>query len=124
MYRVSPLTYFLEGLAVAGLHNAKITCSSIEELHLPLPADSGAATCGEYLSTLALSMNGEVVNPSSNVDCRFCPLAKVNSVLDDFGMTVDPWRDVGLLAIYVCFNIIACFGIYWLARTPQKKNRS
>ncbi|KAJ3572602.1 hypothetical protein NPX13_g4994 [Xylaria arbuscula] len=55
MCRVSPLTYLLEGLTVAGLADARIHCSDIETLHVPLPSSSTSAvnghatTCGQYL---------------------------------------------------------------------------
>jgi ATP-binding cassette, subfamily G (WHITE), member 2, PDR len=120
MYCVSPLTYFLEGLAVAGLYNTRISCSSIEELYLPLAVESISQNCGEYLSSLARSMNSRIINPSSEADCRFCPISEVNIVLEGFGMTTNIWRDAGLMAAYVMFNIVATFGIYWLVRVPRK----
>ncbi|KAI0505388.1 hypothetical protein F5B22DRAFT_527160 [Xylaria bambusicola] len=124
MYRVSPLTYFLEGLAVAGLYNVRMQCSTVEELHIPLAIESGARNCGEYLSALAQRTGAEVLNPdSSDGDCLLCPISGVNTVLQQFGMTVSPWRDVRLMAAYVCFNIAGTFLVYWLVRTPKKQGR-
>ncbi|KAI2467417.1 ABC drug exporter AbcA [Annulohypoxylon bovei var. microspora] len=120
MYRVSPLTYFLEGLAVAGLADARITCSSVELLHLPLPPGAGASTCGEYLAPFARDAGGQVLNPLASADCLYCPYADVNSILASFGMnTANGWRDVGLMVVYVFFNVLMTFVIYWLARVPK-----
>ncbi|KAI1455296.1 ABC drug exporter AbcA [Annulohypoxylon moriforme] len=122
MYRVSPLTYFLEGLAVAGLADAHITCSPVELLRLPLPDNSDASTCGEYLGPFALEAGGQVANPDARAgsDCLYCPYSDVNSILASFGMdTRNGWRDVGLMIVYVFFNVLMTFAIYWLARVPK-----
>lgn len=111
----------LEGLAVAGLANAKISCSSIETLQIPLPSESGAQTCGEYLASYVNDAGGQVLNPLDNVDCQYCPYHEGNSILVSFGMDLaHAWRNAGLMVVYVCFNILAIFGIYWAARVPKK----
>ncbi|KAI1089119.1 ABC-2 type transporter-domain-containing protein [Rostrohypoxylon terebratum] len=123
MYRVSPLTYLIEGLATAGLAGTDVTCSPVEVLHIPFPQDSGALSCGQYLNPFITSGGGHVLNPADNADCQYCPLADANSILASFGMDQrHAWRNVGLMAVYVVFNVFATIGIYWLARVPKRKN--
>lgn len=121
MYRLSPLTYFFEGLAVTGLANADVTCSSIEMQHISLPPASTASTCADYLAPYIQIAGGYVENPSGVSDCQYCPVANANAILTSFGMsTHNAWRDVSLLAAYVVFNVAATFGIYWFVRVPRR----
>ncbi|KAI4597290.1 hypothetical protein KJ359_004395 [Pestalotiopsis sp. 9143b] len=124
MYRVSPLTYLLEGLAVAGLAHTEVTCSVKNSLRIPLPPDSAGASCGDYLAAFAESAGGVVLNPSSYSDCRYCTVSSVDMILASFGMSPQhTWRNVGILAVYVVFNILMTFGIYWLARVPKARSK-
>jgi ABC-type multidrug transport system permease subunit len=124
MYRVSPLTYFLEGLAIAGISGVSVACSQIERLAIPLP--SGRGSCGDYLAAYVQSGGGgTILEPDSTIGpCDFCPISNADVVLHSLNMATDKaraWRNVGLMAVYVVINIIAIFGIYFLARVPRKK---
>lgn len=126
MYRVSPLTYMIEGLAASSLADAPITCSAKETLRISRAEGSSSssplATCGEYLEAFVQTAGGYVANPGGTSECEYCPIDNSNAVLRRFGMdTQRPWRDVGILAAYVGFNIVAMFGIYWLARVPRTR---
>lgn len=117
MYHLSPLTYLMEGLAVAGLSEAHLRCSDIETLRIPLPSLGGAITCDEYLQPYVQTFGGYVANTSNATDCQYCPVSIVNTLLVGFGMDVKhTWRNVGLLVVYVCFNISATFGVFWVKR--------
>ncbi|TGJ82175.1 hypothetical protein E0Z10_g6567 [Xylaria hypoxylon] len=123
LYRVSPLTYLLEGLAVSGLAQAHIHCSDIETLHIPLPSavNNIATTCGDYLQSYVLSAGGYVTNTSSTTYCQYCPVSSVNTLLMGFGMDVHhTWRNVGILASYVAFNIFATFALFWATRVCKR----
>ncbi|GAP85100.2 putative multidrug resistance protein CDR1 [Rosellinia necatrix] len=120
VYRASPFTYLINGLIVTSLANTKITCSAAELLHLDLPLANG--TCGDYLTTYAMSTNGYVDNPDSQQDCLYCPLNDTTVFLDSIGMqTANDGRYAGYVAVYVVFNILAMFALYWIARVPKKK---
>lgn len=122
MYRVSPLTYLLEGLAVAGLADIDLTCSSTEVQSIPVANNSLGFTCGEYLSAFVRDSGGRVLNPSDAAECHYCPVASVNTILESYGMGLDhTWRNVGLLVVYVVANILATFGFYWLRLSSKKK---
>ncbi|KAK8080338.1 ABC-2 type transporter domain-containing protein [Apiospora hydei] len=121
LYRVSPLTYLIEGLAGAGLADLKLSCSEIETLHLQVPEDGQDLSCGQYLASYSTIAHGYVVNPEERPDCLYCPVGNANTVLQTFEMNAaEPWRDVGFMAAYVLFNILATFLIYWLARVPRR----
>jgi ABC-type multidrug transport system permease subunit len=32
----------------------------------------------------------------------------------------DRWQNIGLLFVYIAFNIAAAIGLYWLLRVPKK----
>ncbi|CAG9983989.1 unnamed protein product [Clonostachys byssicola] len=84
MYRVSPLTYLLEGLAVAGLADIDLTCSSTEVQSIPVANNSLGLTCGEYLSAFVRDSGERVLNPSDPAECHYCPVASVNTILESY----------------------------------------
>ncbi|TGJ82956.1 hypothetical protein E0Z10_g5797 [Xylaria hypoxylon] len=123
LYRSSPLTYFLEGLAVAGLANTRVTCSEIETLRVPLPAEFSAInTCSEYLAPFIQDYGGYAVDSAGKGVCQYCPVSETDSVLHTFGINPgNGWRNVGLMAVYVSFNVMVTFLIYKITRMPRKK---
>ncbi|KAK9775305.1 putative ABC transporter domain-containing protein [Seiridium cardinale] len=77
MFHVSPQTYLMHGLVVAGLANTKIHCAPNELLHIDrLP--SGISTCGEYLEAHVKSASGYAANPNATVDCMYRPVSGTN----------------------------------------------
>jgi ATP-binding cassette subfamily G (WHITE) protein 2 (PDR) len=55
-------------------------------------------------------------------DCRYCPVDQTNQLLRQLALgTGEPWRNVGLMVVYVVFNILAVYGIYWLVRLPKAR---
>jgi ABC-type multidrug transport system permease subunit len=126
MYRVSPLTYILEGLAIAGISGTTVACSAVEMLEVILPPDMG--TCEEYMAAYIQSAGGYIANGSeSSGYCLYCPVSDANMVLQSLGMGTEKmraWRNLGLMAVYVVFDVLAVFLIYWLARVPRKGIRS
>ncbi|KAI1408556.1 ABC-2 type transporter-domain-containing protein [Hypoxylon sp. FL1857] len=127
MYRVSPLTYLLEGLSIASLAGSEVDCSPLEVQQIPVPTrgGSGNLTCGEYLAPFAAISGGQVLNPFALSECQYCPVWKVDTILASFGMgTRDMWHNAGLLASYVCFNMLATFAIYWAVRVSKRSKKS
>ncbi|KAI4864928.1 hypothetical protein F4820DRAFT_422132 [Hypoxylon rubiginosum] len=117
MYYVSPFTYFLQGLAAAGLAGVDIKCSPIELLELQIPHDSAARTRGDYLERYAIDTGGYVSNPSAITDCQYCQVFNSDPVLEGLGINPQQyWRNAGILAVYVVFNVIATFVICWSVR--------
>lgn len=123
MYRVSPLTYILEGLAIAGISGTSVACSAVEMLEVILPPNMG--TCEEYLLAYIQTAGGYVANSDDSSGlCQYCPVSDANTVLRVLGMGTEKkraWRNMGFMAAYVVFDILAVFLIYWLARVPRKR---
>ncbi|KAI9043275.1 uncharacterized protein KD926_003805 [Aspergillus affinis] len=119
MYRVSPVTYLMEGMIVAALANTKLHCTASDLVRVPLPTK--ATSCGEYMASYVSSAGGQVLYPDTTVgECLFCAVADTNSALKVLGIDVTHrWRDLGLLAVYVLVNAVATFFLYWLARAPK-----
>ncbi|KAL1845877.1 Multidrug resistance protein [Diaporthe australafricana] len=123
MYRVSPQTYLMNGLATAGLSNTKVICSSTESVHIDI-LPTGRSSCGEYLEAYAEAAKGYVMNPNATSNCQYCPVSETNDLLGTFEMAKDNvWRNVGLVAVYVAFNIFITFGFYKLARVPKHEKK-
>ncbi|RYP58881.1 hypothetical protein DL770_010332 [Monosporascus sp. CRB-9-2] len=58
LYRVSPLTYLMNGIVFAGLANTYVTCSNIELIRISVPANSVARNCSEYLEPFSEASGG------------------------------------------------------------------
>lgn len=123
MYRVSPLTYFLEGLAIAGVAGTTIQCSSSEMLQIPLP--SGMEDCTTYLAAYLKGAGGYLSDSDPNPNtCSLCPISQVDTVLQMLGIgtsKVTSWRNVGILIGYVVFDVALVFGLYYLLRHPRSR---
>lgn len=115
MYRVSPMTYLLAGVAVSGLSGNPITCSPPELAIFQPPTDK---TCGAYLwQYLKDGALGTLLDPDATVNCSYCPLRFADQVLARSGMYYDQrWMDWGVSFAYICFNIAAVFGLYYFFR--------
>ncbi|KAJ8131104.1 hypothetical protein O1611_g2521 [Lasiodiplodia mahajangana] len=120
LYRLAPLTYLIGGMASAAIGNTVVTCSQYELLRFASPPEQ---TCGQYLSQyLAYAdVSGTLLNPDTRGTCLYCPLHSTNTFLSTMEIYVgDCWFDLGLLFVYVSFNILATFGLYWIARVPKE----
>lgn len=123
MYRVSPLTYFLEGMAITGTSGTNITCSKVEMLQIPMQAE--AKTCGEYMAAYMREVEGALENSDSTTGpCLYCPISQSDTVLRSLGMSTNKsiaWRNAGILIGYVIFDILLVFVLYYLLRVPKKR---
>ncbi|KAE9568421.1 ZEB2-regulated ABC transporter 1 [Colletotrichum fructicola] len=118
MYRVSPLTYLVDGLLSTGLAHNAVQCSPLELLQFSPPAN---VTCGAYMETYMQVAGGRVYNPESTDTCQFCSLANTDMFLAMTSASYDErWRNYGLMFVYIVFNLFAALGLYWLARVPKK----
>lgn len=114
MYRVSPFTYFVEGILGVAVANAPVECD-VEEL-VTVNAPSGA-TCEQYLRPYLDQAGGYLVNPEASQGCQFCALDNTNVFLDNFQIRYENrWRNFGLIWVFIIVNVFAAVGFYWLAR--------
>lgn len=125
IYRVSPLTYFINGMVLAGLEGTQLQCSAAQLFHLDPPGNNGTSpsTCNDYLAPYVQLAGGYVKNPEAFSDCLYCPVLETNRALQDIlGMnTRDPWRNAVYMVVYIVFNVLATYFLYWIARVPKKK---
>ncbi|KAF6833701.1 multidrug resistance protein cdr1 [Colletotrichum musicola] len=120
MYRVSPLTYLVDGLLSTGLAKNDVNCSQLELLQFN-PPQGGNVTCGQYMEPYMQMAGGRVHNPDTMEGCLFCPLATTDAFLSTISASYDDrWRNYGIMWAYVVFNVGAALGLYWLARVPKR----
>ncbi|KAK6331502.1 GTPase-activating protein [Orbilia blumenaviensis] len=130
MYRVSPLTYLVGGMAGASMHNRKITCAT-EELAI-FPPPSGE-TCASYLAPyFSAGAPGYLQQDDQNstTECRYCSIQVSDQFLGASGIEyAHRWRNFGIVWAFVGFNILATVVFYYLLRvkvwkSPEAKKRS
>ncbi|CUS22780.1 LAQU0S06e05842g1_1 [Lachancea quebecensis] len=122
MYRVSPLTYFIDGVLSTGVANSVVECSSYEFVEFtPRPGQ----TCAEYMSSYISSVgSGYLKNPDATDSCSFCTASSTNAFLSAVSSNyAHRWRNYGIFLCYIAFNFCMAVFLYWLARVPKKKNR-
>lgn len=121
MYRVSPLTYFIDGLLSTGLANTKAVCADYEYVHFD---PKSGQTCGKYLANYIKAFGGYLANPDATNDCSYCKISESNTFLKSFKSSYHKrWRNFGIFLVFIVFDWAACMFLYWLARVPKKKNR-
>jgi ATP-binding cassette subfamily G (WHITE) protein 2 (PDR) len=96
MYRVSPFTYWVGGMANAMLSGRRIQCSSDEASVFNPPTGE---TCQTYLAPYLSQAPGTLQNPEATSDCRYCSLTNADQFLGSVDIYwTDRWRDFGLVS--------------------------
>lgn len=114
----------MDGLISAGLANTAITCSIKETLTINPPTDFNG-TCKAYLEPYYSLAGGSLINPEDSTDCRYCPISDTNSLLQSLGISTSTgWKNIGYLTVFVVFNILATFIVFWLVRVPRKRQQT
>lgn len=118
MYRVSPFTYLVGGLAAVGLMDRPITCAQNELAVFDAPTGQ---TCGEYLQRyMEAGAPGQLLNPDATTGCEYCPLRNADQFLQrSWISTSDGGRNLGILWVYIVFNAAAAVGLYWAFRVKR-----
>lgn len=117
MYRVSPMTYWVSGMASTMLHDRRVVCSQ-DELNVFQPRSG--ETCGTYMRTFLQQNDGTLTNPDATSNCTYCTY----QVADPFlaGSEIywgDRWRNFGFMFAYILFNIAVTVLLYYLFRVRQ-----
>ncbi|KAJ5729680.1 ABC multidrug transporter A-2 [Penicillium malachiteum] len=121
MYRVSPFTYLVSAVLSVGLSGNEAKCSSIELLTVNPP---DGQNCSTYLDTYTNNYGATLMNPGAIKDCQMCSISTTDQFLAEVNVYYsDHWRNIGLLFVYIVFNIFMAIFLYWLARVPKNWSR-
>lgn len=116
MYRVTPVSYFINALVSTGLSGIEVICATNEFLRFD-PANG--QNCGSYLKEYIDQVGGKLLNPDATQQCHFCPIFKTDSVLAVIGIYYeDRWRNFAITVMYSVINIAGALCLYWLFRVP------
>lgn len=124
MYRVSPLTYWVAGIAAAMLHGRQVSCAEAETSIFNPPAGQ---TCQDYMAAYLTQAPGTLQNPGATSGCRYCALSVADQYLGSSNIFwSERWRNFGLIWAYVVFNIAVATFLYYFfrVRTSNKKGSS
>lgn len=105
MYRVSPLTYLIEGMLSTGVANQVVTCANNEYLRFSAPSGQ---TCGEYMQPYISGVGG-YLNSNTTGSCEFCTYSDTNVFLSRVSASYShAWRGREDLDIHrcACTNIL------------------
>lgn len=117
MYRVSPLTYIVGGVAATGLHGLPVQCSTSEiQVFDPVTGQ----TCGAYLQPYLTQALGQLLNPAATSQCQYCTLSNSDQFLAMSEISWSQrWRDFGIVWAYIVFNMIMAMVLYYTFRVKK-----
>lgn len=124
MYRVSPMTYFVAGMAGTMLGGRRVECASDEVSTFSPPSGQ---TCQQYLQPyqVATQYAGYLLNPSSTTECNYCQISNADTFLAGSGIYYGQrWRNWGIMWAYVAFNTAAAVLLYYFFRVRSGKKKS
>ena len=117
MYRVSPFTYWVGGMASTQLHNRQVVCSAAELAIFDPPSGQ---TCGQYLMKYATVAGGKLLNPEATSDCSYCSLQVADQYLATTNIFYsERWRNFGIMWAFIIFNIFIATIMYYLVRVKR-----
>ena len=118
MWRVSPLTYTIGGLAATTIHEREVRCAQ-DELAIFDPAQG--QTCGEYLQQYLTQAPGSLYNPDATSGCEYCSISNGDQFLAASSIYWDQrWRNFGIGFAYIGFNVMAAIFLYWFVRVRKR----
>ncbi|PVH69515.1 ABC-2 type transporter [Cadophora sp. DSE1049] len=122
MYRVSPFTYWISGIASTQLHSRQIDCSISETSIFSPPAGQ---TCGEYLRSYLATASGYLLNPNDTTSCQYCAFRNGDIYLSGSGIYwSDRWRNFGIMWAFIIFNLVGAVMLYYLFRARKWSSNS
>ena len=117
MYRVSPFTYWIGGMASTLLHGRPVECTASETSHFNPPPNQ---TCGQYLAPYLETAPGILQNPEATQNCQYCSLAVSDQFLAGSNIYYsERWRNWGIMWAFVGFNIFMAIMTYYLFRVAK-----
>lgn len=121
MYRVTPVTYFINALVPTGIAGVSVVCAANEIVSFDPPSGQ---ICSSYLKEYMSYAGGSLLNPTATQRCDFCRAADTDSVLAALGIYFgDRWRNFAISLIYSAVNVAGALCLYWLFRVPKGPGR-
>ncbi|MCJ1270047.1 hypothetical protein MMC22_009941 [Lobaria immixta] len=121
MYRVTPVTYFIDALVSTGLSGVEVICAANEILNFD-PTDG--QDCDSYLKEYMHEMGGSLLNPGATQQCQFCPVSTTDNLLAAIGIQYeDRWRNFAITLVYSAINVAGALCFYWIFRVPKGAHR-
>ncbi len=118
MYRISPFTYFVQGLMSVAVGNTNVVCATNELLHFAPPVGQ---TCAQFLNDYISIAGGYLQDPSATDMCSFCTIGSTNTYLAGVNAYYSQrWRNFGIFMVYSVFNVFGAIFVFWLTRVPKK----
>lgn len=117
MYRVSPFTYWIGGMAGTQLHNRQVICSTSE---LSIFSPPSGQTCGQYLQDYLTAAGGQLLNSDATSDCEYCSVNVADQYLAGSGIVYSQrWRNFGIMWAFIAFNVFVAVVMYYLVRVKK-----
>ncbi|ANB15927.1 ATP-binding cassette transporter SNQ2 [Sugiyamaella lignohabitans] len=121
LYRVSPLSYFVQAYSIAFFHELPVVCKPQEYTVFSTIAGK---TCQEYAGPFIAANGGYLANPDSTSTCQYCQFAVGDEFMHANLSTGigDKWRNVGIIFAYILFNIAGaqlCYFIFRVVKWPS-----
>ncbi|KIY72686.1 pleiotropic drug resistance ABC transporter [Cylindrobasidium torrendii FP15055 ss-10] len=115
MYRLSPYTYFLEGILGNALGRQEIQCADLEYVTLQPPS---GMSCGDYMGPFMSFAGGYLRDSDAVEQCSFCPFRSTDQLLESKSNIFydHRWRNFGLMIVYIAFNVTMVYTLTWLFR--------
>lgn len=119
MYKVSPLTYFVQSLLGVILQDRKVECAAKEFNYFQPPS---GLTCQEFAGPFVQSVGGYLKDPNATSNCAYCRYTVGAEYLATINIyQSQKWRNVGFFFVYIIFNIVAMLVLYYLVRVKVWK---
>ncbi|KAI1622446.1 ABC-2 type transporter-domain-containing protein [Exophiala viscosa] len=121
MYYISPLTYYIQGLAATALHGRPVTCSDAE---LSVFNPPSGQTCGQYLEKYLAYAPGQLYNSDATSGCQYCSISSADQYLAAREIEwSNRWRNYGIFWAYFLFNICGAVLLYYLCRVKKWRQK-
>lgn len=117
MYRVSPLTYYVENMMALLIHGKPVHCAADELAYFNPPSGQ---TCAEFATPYVEAVSGYLTNPDVTEACGYCRYSIGDQYLATVGVKYsDLWRNFGLFWVYLIFNLVAMCVVYYAFRVAK-----
>lgn len=117
MYRVSPFTYWIGGMASTMAGGRAVTCSASEVSVFDPPSGQ---TCSEYLTAYINASGGVLQNSDATSDCRVCSISNADQFLAGSSIFYsERWRNFGIMFAFILFNASIAVLTYYLFRVGK-----